>query len=578
MKKSILSICLLAFLFTVSAQDMNAVLFKVGDDVVTATHFINTFNKNNSLSKATDAELRDYLELYINFKLKVRDGLDTQIDTGVTFKRELESYKFQSAQPYLTDTDVTDCLVNEAIERCKFMVRASHILIKCDADASPKDTLAAYHKILDIRKKVLSGVITFPEAAVAFSEDPSARDEMGQNHKIQYGNKGDLGYFSAFDLIYPFETAAYNTPVGGYSLPIRSQFGYHLIWVQDKQPFVSKITISQILLLDTAARFGRISMEVQNKLTRIENALKTGTEFASLVEEYSDDPRSKQNGGKIDPITPNRHPGDYIKQAISLEKEQISKPFSSVIGWHIIKLHELDVPEMKDDEIRYVITSKIQRDSRSSKSVESLVAKLKKEYRFSEKGKDATFKLLFKNLDHEKTMLSATDLMNISGIDKLKPLATYANQTVPVQNFIQYLGAFQGIDISNQFHSFLNVQYENFIKENIIRYEFDHLATKYPEYQELINEYHYGMILFEMNNEKIWAQALKDSAELEIFYEEIKFNYLDNEGNPKPIHEIRSAVLTDYQSKLENEWLLSLREKYPVWINEELYKSILKNK
>ena len=578
MQKFILSICLLAFFFTVSAQDMNAVLFKVGDDAVTATHFISTFNKNNSLSKATDAELRDYLELYINFKLKVRDGLDIQIDTGAMFKRELETYKLQSAQPYLTDKEVTESLIQEAIERSKYMIRASHILIRCEPDASPKDSLAAYHKILDIRKQLVSGAITFPEAAVAFSEDPSARDEVAQNNKIQYGNKGDLGYFSAFDLIYPFETAAYNTPVGSYSLPIRSQFGYHLVWVQDKQPVVSKISLSQILLLDTAARFGQMSPTVQSKLAKIEEAFKAGKEFSIVAEEFTDDPRAKLNSGKIDPITPNRHPGDYIKQAISLEKDQISKPFPSVIGWHILKLNELEKPEIKEEEVRYTMISKIQRDSRSSKSVESLIEKLKKEYHFAEKGKKAAFDLLLKRLDKEKSMLSETDLMTTQGIEKLKPLATYNNQTIPVKNFIQYLGAFQGVDFNNQVKPFLNLQYENFIKETIIKYEFDNLSAKYPEYQELIDEYHHGMILFEMNNEKIWAQALKDSVELEAFYEEIKFNYLDKEGNPKPLHAIRSAVLTDYQNKLENEWLATLREKYPVWINEELYKSILKNK
>jgi len=578
MKKSILSVWLLAFLFVANAQDMNTVLFKVGEDAVTASQFINTFNKNNSLSKATEAELRDYLELYINFKLKVKDGLDSQIDTVSTFQKELTTYRYQSAQPYLTDKEVTEQLITEAIERSKLMVRASHILISCEPGASPKDSSAAYQKILDIRKKLISGAITFPDAAVQFSDDPSVKNEKGRDGRIQYGNKGDLGYFSAFDLIYPFENAAYNTPVGEYSMPIRSQYGYHLIWVQDKQPLVSKINISQILLLDTAAHLGEITPAIKEKLTHIEEALKNGEDFAALAEKNTDDPKSRANRGRLDPITPNLRPGNFIKQAISLEKEQISKPFPSVIGWHIIKLHDLVMPEVKEDEVRPAMISKIQRDSRSSKSVESLVAKLKKEYKFAEKGKKAAFTLLLKKLDNEKSMLPATDLMAIPGIGKLKPLATYANQTIPVQIFINYLDAFQGVDLNNQAQSFLNVQYANLVRENIIKYEFENLETKYPEYKELISEYHHGMILFEMNNEKIWAQALKDSVEFEAFYEETKLNYLDKEGNPKSLPQVRSAVLTEYQNKLENEWLLLLKERYPVWINEELLKSILKNK
>jgi len=578
MKKIFLSICLIAFLIFISAQNRNQILFKVGDDAVTATEFINTFNKNNSLSKATKSELRDYLDLFINFKLKVRDGIDYKIDTSATFQKELASYKVQSAQQYLVDKEVTEKLIQEAIERSKYMVRASHILIMCAADASPKDSLAAYHKILDIRKKITSGEITFPQAAVQFSEDPSARDEVGQGNKIQHGNKGDLGYFSAFDLIYSFETPAYNTPVGSYSMPIRSQFGYHLIWVQDKQPLVSKINISQILLLDTAARFGRISPEVKNKLAIIVDALKNGEDFSTLAEKYTDDPVSKANGGKIEPFAPNRRPGDYVKKAISLQKDQISEAFSTVIGWHIVKLNELVYTEIKDDDAKHTMANKVQRDTRSSKSVDSFIEKLKKEYKFSDKGKEAAISLLLKKLNKENTMPPANELSTIAGIEKLKPMATFANQTISANEFITSLDPFQGIELNNQSKAFLEVQFNNFVKERLIQYEFENLSNKYPEYKELINEYHHGMILFEMNNEIVWSESLKDSVGLELFYEVVKSNYLDPEGNPKPLAEIRSAVLTEYQNKLETEWLNRLRQRYPVWINEELFESILKNK
>jgi peptidyl-prolyl cis-trans isomerase SurA len=357
MKKSILSICFAAFLLVVCAQNKNDILFTVGEDAVTVTEFINTFNKNNSLTKATENELRDYLDLFINFKLKVKDGIDSQIDTSFIFQSELASYRAQSAQQYLVDKEVSEQLIQEALERSKQMVRASHILIMLPADALPKDTLIAYNRALEIRRKIISGEITFPEAAIQFSEDPSVRDEIARNGRIQHGNKGDLGYFTAFDLIYPFETAAYNTPVGGYSMPVRSQFGYHLIWVQDKHPLVTKINISQILFLDTAARFGRMSPAVKEKLTLIQEALKNGEDFITLAEEYTEDPMSKAAGGRIEPFSPNRRPGDYVKQAISLEKDQISAPFPSVIGWHIIKLNELTLPETKDEEMRYTVIS-----------------------------------------------------------------------------------------------------------------------------------------------------------------------------------------------------------------------------
>jgi peptidyl-prolyl cis-trans isomerase SurA len=578
MKKIILSVCLLAFLFIVSAQNYNAVLFKVGNESVTANEFINTFNKNNSLKNATESELRDYLELFVNFKLKVRDGIDYKIDTAVTFQRELASYKSQSAQQYLTDRDVSEQLITEAIERSKQMIRASHILIICAADASPKDTLAAYNKILDIRKKITSGAITFPEAAVQFSEDVSARDEVSPNGKIQFGNKGDLGYFSVFDLIYPFETAAYKTQAGSVSMPVRTQFGYHLIWVQDKQPMVSRINISQILLLDTIARYGKMSLAVQEKLALIEEAFKNGEEFFALAEKYTEDPTSRVKGGNIDPFAPNRRPGDFVKQCISLKNNEISKPFPSVIGWHIVKLNELTMLEVKDDESRYAMTTRIQRDPRSVKSVESLIEKLKKEYKYSDKGKNDAFNFILKQLDKETKMPPAADLLAMEGINKLKPVATFANQTITIQDFINFLERFKGDEFNNQAKSFLNVTYDNFMKEVILKYEFDNLAQKYPEYKELLTEYHHGMILFEMTNERIWNVSLKDSVKIDEYYEKIKFEHLDSKGKPKPFAEIRSIVLTEYQNDLEKEWLNEIKEKYPVWINEELFELILKNK
>jgi peptidyl-prolyl cis-trans isomerase SurA len=578
MKKIILTICLAVYFFVGWSQNMNEVLFKVGDDSVTAAEFINTFNKNNSLSKASEVELRDYLDLFINFKLKVKDGLDTQIDTSATFKRELASYKSQSAQQYMVDRDVTEHLITEAIERSEQMVRASHILINCPSNALPKDSLIAYNKALDIRKKILAGVITFPEAAVQYSEDPSARDEVSLNNRVQYGNKGDLGYFSAFDLIYPFETAAYNTPVGSVSMPIRTQFGYHLVWVQDKQPMVSRIGISQILLLDTAARFGRMSPDVKEQLTLIEEALKNGEDFAILAEKFTADPVSKANSGIIEPFPPSRRPGDYVKQAISLESGQISAPFPSVIGWHIIQLNELVMPNVNKDELRYNVTSKIQRDSRSTKSKESLIEKLKKEYYFSDKGKKAALNFLEKNLKMKTIMPSQAELQILVGINKLKPMATFAGKTITIQDFIHYLDRFHGVELKNDVKTFLQNQYEIFIKDFILKYEFDNLEEKYPEYKLLLTEYHHGMILFEMNNEKIWSESLRDTANFGAFYEKIKMNYLDDEGDPKSLEEIKSIVLTEYQNELENEWLLGLREKYPVWINEKLFESILKNK
>ncbi|HPT52665.1 MAG TPA: peptidylprolyl isomerase, partial [Bacteroidales bacterium] len=222
MKLKIAFICTLLLwsaAYTSFAQEQKNVLVTIGNESVTKDEFLKTYSKNNNLMTATEKDLREYLDLFINFKMKVKEGEALQLDTLKQFKTELLSYQKQSSQQYLIDKEVTEQLMDEAKTRAQYHVRASHILINCPENASPKDTMAAYKKALTIREEILSGVYTFADAAIKFSEDPSARDMTNsQNGRVHPGNQGDLGYFTVLDLIYPFETAAYNTPIGQISM------------------------------------------------------------------------------------------------------------------------------------------------------------------------------------------------------------------------------------------------------------------------------------------------------------------------------------------------------------------------
>ncbi|MDL2308400.1 peptidylprolyl isomerase, partial [Bacteroidales bacterium OttesenSCG-928-C03] len=337
--KKLFSVLLLAFFvcsstFLNAQYQENALLLKIGDDVITLGEFLNSYQKNNNLADAKNEDLEEYLDLYINFLLKVKEGKTLQIDTAKAFAMELEAYKNQSAQQYLIDKDVSDKIVDEAIERMRYNIRASHILIECDPGASPADTAKAYNKALDIRKKIVNKEYTFNDAAIKYSEDRSVRDIIDPSTgRKQYGNKGDLGYFSAFNLIYPFETAAYNTPVGEISMPVRTQFGYHLIYVQDRIPGVALITVSQIFIADELGAEGKMSAATEEKLKAIERKLREGAAFGQLVQEYSEDEASKENNGQLQPFPPNRRTGDFVKTALNLKPGEISKPVSSTLGW-----------------------------------------------------------------------------------------------------------------------------------------------------------------------------------------------------------------------------------------------------
>ena len=561
-----------------SAQNSDPVLMTVGNENVTKSEFIKAYQKNSSLNEATEADLRDYLRLYTDYRMKVQEAKSLQLDTAKAFQREWEAYKGQYAQQYLIDNEVSDQLLQETVERARYHVRASHILIRLPQDPTPKDTLAAYHKIMKIREEIVNG-LNFNEAAERYSEDESARDFVNpQNNRKQPGNRGELGYFSVLEMIYPFETAAYTTPVGQVSMPVRTQFGYHLVYVQDKIPAIAKLFVSQIFIKDSAAldtkvdhkaamqRYGQIKQEFQN-----------GTSFDELAAKYSDDAATKKNGGRMEPFVPNRRPGNYVYAAINLKNGQISEPVPSTIGWHILRLDSV-IYTTVNDEFEYMIKNRLGRDSRSKRSKESLVEKLKTEYNYNEKGRKAAMNFFKKNLPENYLQSKHLAIDSLAGIEKLKPMCTYANQALTARDFGRYLSRFQGAQLNTSMANFLEQMFPNFVSENMLRYESSQLMTKYPEYRDVVNEVYDGLLIYEINALKVWNAAIQDTVGAERFYEQIKTQFPTGDTlNPyQPFSEVRAVVISKYQDQLEKEWVAELHKKYPVKLNEEVFRSILK--
>jgi peptidyl-prolyl cis-trans isomerase SurA len=580
MKKNLcLTVLLLAsFSFYSQAQNNDPVLMKVGNEVVTKSEFIKAYQKNSSLSEATEADLREYLKLYQEYRMKVQEAKALKLDTAQQFQKEWASYKDQYAQQYLIDTEVSDQLLDETTERARYHLRASHILVRLPEDANPKDTLAAYHKIMKIRDEIMNG-LDFSEAAVRYSDDQSARDFVNpQSRRLQHGNRGDIGYFSVLEMIYPFETAAFNTPVGQVSMPVRTQFGYHLVYVQDKIPAIAKMFVSQIFIQDSNALEKDADHSAQMaKCAQIEQDWKNGSTFEELAAKYSEDKATQNSGGRMEPFAPNRRPGNYIYAAINLKPGEISQPVPSGIGWHILKLDSV-IYTTVNDEFKYMIKNRLARDSRSKKSKESLVEKLKVEYNYEEKGKAAAMKFFKKNLTDKVFQVKHIAIDSLKGIEKLKPMCTYANQQLTAQDFARFLTRFQGRQLNGTVENFLEQVYPNFVSENILRYERSQLMDKYPEYRDVVNEVFDGLMIYEVNSLKVWNAAIQDTVGAERLYEEIKYQFATGDTlNPyKPFSEVRAVVISQYQDRLEKQWLEELHRKYPVKLDEEVFRSILK--
>ena len=502
----------LLFSFNGFSQKGDAVVMSVNGEGVTKSEFLQVYLKNNDSPKYDKASLDEYMELYKKFKLKVAEAEALGYDTIPSLVRELSGYKEQLAQPYLIDTEKTNELVDEAYERMKYEIKASHILITVRADASPADTLKAYNKALALRKRIEKGEDFGTVAGgKGGSDDPSAVE-----------NKGDLGYFTAFQMVYPFETAAYNTKVGEVSMPIRTSFGYHVIKVFDKRKARGTITTAHIMVVTKKDADQTEKDNAEKKIAEIYEQLKNGESFEKLARLYSDDQGSKAKGGKLPPFgsgTNQRMVAEFEDAAFGLKNNgDFSKPFETDYGYHIVQRIDYE-PLGTITELKPQIQQKLSRGDRAQQSEKAFIAKLKKENKFVDKG-SKTLPWFYENID--STVFKKE--WNAPTVKKNKWMFKYHNTKYDMQSFMNYIAA-QKKKNQMPIESFVNEMYEQWQAETIMSDEKSRLEEKYPAYKALLQEYHDGVLLYEIMKDKVWDKAIKDTTGLQNYFEKNNAKY-----------------------------------------------------
>lgn len=507
----------------ICAQPLNDdVLVTIAEEQVTKTEFLNIYLKNNVNNEVIDKKsLDDYLGLYINFKLKVREAEELGMDTVRSFLQELNGYRTQLAQPYLTDESATEKLIREAYDRMQYDIRASHILVRISQDALPADTLAAYQKIMNIRKELLSGK-DFGEMAVKNSDDPSSKDRpAAPNRPPMKGNHGDLGFFTVFDMVYPFESGAYAIAPGEISEPVRTDFGYHLIKVTDKQKAMGKVLVAHILITFPANPTADDSLRLKNKAFEAHRELKAGKDFAEVAKTYSDDKGTFDKGGILPWFGVNRMIPEFITEVSHLEKmDDFTAPFLTSYGWHIVKLLDkkpIGTFEERNSEIK----QKIARNDRASKSKTQFVAKMKNLYGYREYPENLTE---FYSVVNDSLLRGSWDPSPAKGMNK--PLFVLDGNECTQEDFAYFLAKNQkGLSAEQSVIHSVNKIFRQYSDDMIIHYEDSRLEEKYPEFKMLMKEYRDGILLFELTDKKIWSKAIQDSLGLQKFYELNKENY-----------------------------------------------------
>lgn len=483
----------------------------LGETAIPVSDFTYVYEKNNRENERlyTDSSLRAYLDLFIVFRLKVLEAEKLGLDTMPAFQTELSGYRKQLAKPYLTEKDVTEALIQEAYGRMKEEVKASHILINCNPEAEPADTLKAWNQIIELRNRALKGE-SFEDLAFANSNDPSAKQ-----------NKGSLGYFTALQMVYPFENAAYQTPVGQISQPVRTRFGYHLIKVYDRRPAKGKLRVAHIMIRMNTGSPAEDSIDAVRRIQEVYTKLNTGEKWADMVARFSEDQTSKIKDGELPSlISVGKTIPSFEEAAYALQNVgEYSRPIQTPYGWHIIRLLEV-IPLEPLETLSPEIKQKVSRDSRSEVNRQAFLERLKKDNALVE----------HENGLNAALALADSSLLTASWTAKNKesftaPLFSINKQAYPVSSFLTYVETQQSRKSGLAPRSYMRLLYKQYLERSLIEYEDAHLEQKYPDFKMLVKEYRDGMLLFQLMEEKVWAKAIEDTTGLNTFFNENRGQY-----------------------------------------------------
>ncbi len=639
-KNSLLLLCLFAVV-SISAQQSQDVLLTIDGKPVYADEFKRVFSKNLSIiEEEQQQDVDEYLDLFIDYKLKVIEAEDLKLDTLPTFTGEYNIYKKQLARKYINQSEVSEKLVQEAYNRMQQEVNASHILFNLKPDAAPEDTLKVYNKALEVRKEILSSDKDFAQLARKYSDDPSAKQ-----------NGGDLGWFGVFNMVYPFETGAYETEIGDVSMPVRSKFGYHLVKVNDKRENEGEVTVAHIMIEDK-----NNEEEAKERIENIYEKLQEGAAFEDLAKQFSDDKNTAVNGGKLNTFKKGRLNSEKFENAaFSLtEKGEITEPFKSKYGWHIVKLIEKDAVGSFEEE-KFSLERNIKKDSRAQLIASEVFDHIQSLYTLKEDSPGLSY---FKNNIKENITAGPWEASALKNIPQ-RNLFSIKDEGLTYQDFAEYIANRQkrpgNFKTTNEA---LDAWYADF-KESFMReYHREHLAEVDEEYAHVIEEYRNGLLLFDLMEKKVWNAAKEDSIALKKYYQAHKENYVSpttyegiiassddkseikkvrrelkddealedlkedfedvffNEGTfaegdtslPKKFkgkqgvskvyqnngmfiavkvnqvsaseersfEDAKGQVISEYQEELEDEWMASLREKHEVEVNKQVLAKLKK--
>ncbi|HTL08165.1 MAG TPA: peptidylprolyl isomerase [Chitinophagaceae bacterium] len=620
-------------------------LFTYGPKQVSKEEFLRAYNKNNTSTINTEKAYREYLDLYIRFKLKVQAAYDAKLDTISAQAAELQNFRSQIIESFMNDETSIQLLVNEAFKRSQQDLRISHIYLPFDNG----DTLAAFQKAQEAWRKINGGA-SFASVAEAYSADPSV-----------HINKGDLGFITVFTLPYEFENIVYATPVGKTASPYRSRTGYHLFSTTAARPAEGRMKAAQILIGFMPNADNEERQRKKILADSIYTALKNGASFKDMVTKYSTDNISFQSGGILPEFGTGRYNTEFEQAAFALAKDgDIAAPILTSFGFHIIERLER-IPVNKDTAnvaAMAALKQAVQADKRILVARQMLAQKVMKMTGFAMTGFNE--KSLQAYID---SIYAGKQPKQLPGMNNNTVLFSFPQQKFTADAFAKYLTGLKSTpDLlrGKSVRQLLN----QYAEATALDYYRNHLETYNKEFASQLKEFKDGNLLFEIMQRRVWDKAAADTIALKKYYAGNKTKYwwepsanvilftcndsasavkarnsiaaaptswktlvqasdgtlqadsgrfelsqlplsvsdgvrpglvsapvksaTDNTSSfayvvdlykdraPRSFEDARGFVINDYQAFLENQWIATLRTKYPVKVNEAVLQSCWK--
>lgn len=524
-------------MMNVNAQKNNPVMFEIGGQKIYQSEFRSEFlrsiGKDTTLGPTACTyekrqALEEYVQLFVNYRVKLLDAKAQGLDTIPSLQRELAMYRTELASPYLIDSTTLSQIFEEAYERNKYAVHAAHILIKCDKNASTQDTLEAYNKAMEVYRLATGDSADFTSLAIHYSDDPSAKGRKSEDGSMK-GNGGDLGYFTVFSMVYPFETACYTMSKGEVSKPVRTQFGYHIIKLLDKIPFYGASTIQHIWV-STARNPEYAKVKINDAFSKLQE----GEDFSSVAQNYSDDRSTASNGGLIPNATIEQLPAEYISIISQLNPGEICFPIQTIYGWHIVKLLQKDsIPAM--EQLLPMYKQRMMRDQRNTKPRAVFAEQCKQRYDFHDYTTEvvATKGKKQKNapLQYKANLDQAIEALNDSIFRKkwqfedqmitdVRPIMSIGDKQYTQRDLLLWMASNQEfIRWKGDITAYTNTRYKEFCNEMAIAFADSQLEKEQPDFRKLLNEYRNGLMIFAYNDKMIWSKAILDTVGIEEYYQ-----------------------------------------------------------